>query len=163
MKPYAACFYGAGPTFVYEFGGSLTSPGVTLLAAKARGLGYDAQCFTFGPVGVAQAFVPIRNALRNRVPLCLYGYSLGVTAITYLQMLYKCDLLLACAGSTLGQNHPINHANTKRSVLWRNPRSVLSGAGPKLGFDVEHDVTAAHLVVQFTVINDVLAEMKRLL
>lgn len=161
--PYAAFFYGQGPLWGLEWGGSLTSMGVTRLVAQARAMSIESDCYTFGPTGIAKAKRKIIPALRQGRPLILLGYSLGVTSITYLQTKYPCALLLALAGSKLGQNSTINRRNTKRAVLWRDPNSIFSGAGAELGFDVVHDIPGTlHLLFDFDprVIGGVLDELK---
>lgn len=137
MRPVLVCFWGAGPLFVSEYGGSWTSGGVTEMAKMAADMGYRAECFTFGPNGLDKArafFEPFYNA---GAPLSVLGYSLGNTAATYLQLYNRTKRCLCIAESELAgkNNHQINHSLCERSVLWRNPQSTLSGAGAWQGFD----------------------------
>jgi hypothetical protein len=150
-RALACWFYGAGPLFVSAWGGWLTSPGITKLSSDAEVMGIESHCFQFDGTGVAQAEQLIVPALRRGRPLIFGGYSLGVTSITYLQTLYPVALLLALAGSRLGQNSAINHRNCKRSVAWIDPNSTLSGFdAKKLGFDVVYPLThTLHLTFDF--------------
>jgi hypothetical protein len=164
-RPYLGCFYGQGPFWNLEWGGSLTSPGITSLSSQARAIGFDSDCYTFGPSGVRASIAKFTPLIRNGAPLCLLGYSLGVTSITYLQTIYPVRLLLALAGSSLGQNHAINRHNTERSVLWNNPDSFMSNAGAGLNFNVVHSMPGmAHLAfdVAPSVQSGIMDELKRL-
>lgn len=166
MKTPLACwFYGAGPTFFFSWGGSLTSMGISQLSSDCEARGIESHCFRFDDVAGAEQF--IIPAVRIGCPLILGGYSLGVTSITYLQTVYPTTLLLALAGSTLGRNSAINHHNTNRSVAWRDPNSVLSGFDAKgLGFDIIHDMTGVlHLLFDFspTVASGVIDELEKFL
>lgn len=160
MKTPLACwFYGAGPTFFFSWGGSLTSMGVSQLSSDCEARGIESHCFRFADVAGAEQFIV--PALKDGRLLILGGYSLGVTSITYLQTIYPTALLLALAGSKLGRNSAINKHNTKRSVAWRDPNSILSGFDA-VGFDVVHDMTGIlHLWFDFdaTVVNGVNQEI----
>jgi len=128
-------------------GGYLTSYGVVRMAAAARQLGIQDDVFTYGSTDAIAAAVDAHRTTGYLI--AGLGYSLGVSALTYAQRTRMFDLVLCVAGSKLGQNYPINHAKTTRSVLWRGP-GVLSGAGGDLGFDVVHDVAGApHLWMDF--------------
>jgi hypothetical protein len=134
-------------------GGWLTSYGVARMAKTTEQLGIQADVFAYGDTDKIAAAVDAHRTTGYLI--AGLGYSLGVSALTYAQSSFsghvgrKFDLVLCVAGSRLGQNYPIDHAKTTRSVLWRGP-GVLSGAGGDLGFDVVHDVAGApHLWMDF--------------
>ena len=147
-RPRAALFYGAGPTFVWAFGGWVTSIGVWRLANTFRGMGIEAQCFDFDQVTAAYDWLSSAALLGQ--PIIGVGYSLGNTAVLYLQTLMRMDLVFSIAASELAgsNNRPIDHNNTRRSILWRGP-GVLSGAGGGLGYDEVHDIDRPHLLMDF--------------
>jgi hypothetical protein len=100
------------------------------------------------------------------------GYSLGVTAATYLQTRMKVGLLISVAASTLAgdNNHLVNHSNTRRSALYRGT-DFLSSAGLHDGYDEVVNVTAgwgipvwSHLSIPANpvVIDGVLAALAKL-
>jgi len=128
-------------------GGYLTSYGVVRMSAIAEQIGIKTDVFNYDDTDKIAGCIE-----ANRVSKYLIaglGYSLGVSALTYAQKQRKFDLVLCIAGSELGQNYPINHENTTRSVLWRGP-GILSGAGGNLGFDVVYDVAnELHLAMDF--------------
>src|ERR1700730_3798087 len=128
-------------------GGRFTSYGVVRMAAAATQIGIQSDVFSYGDTDKIAAAVDAHHTTGYLI--AGLGYSLGVSALTEAQGFRKFDLVLCVAGSKLGQNYLINHANTARSVLWRGP-GVLSGAGGDLGFDVVHDVAGAlHLWMDF--------------
>jgi len=145
-RPVAVLFYGAGPLPWLEWGGSLTCPGLTYIRDRLAMLGFTAYAMTFGRIESALAIV--REANRNGQRLLLGGMSLGVTTATLIQTTNKCDLLQCMAASKFAgaNNRPVNHAMTKRSVLWANPASEMSGAGLNLGFDEIISSEDAHLL-----------------
>jgi hypothetical protein len=160
--PYAACFFGAGPTGIWAWGGFITSAGVWRTANRLRAIGIESECFNFNQMYLAEArMTTARTAHR---PAGMLAYSLGNSAALWLQTYTPFDLVFSIADSKLGQNYPINHKNTKRSVLWRGP-GVLSGAGGDLGYDVVHDSDKVHLLMDFApeVWQDALAEFSRLI
>lgn len=146
MTPYAACFFGAGPTGIWAWGGALTSMGVWRTANRLRRLGIEAECFRFDQTELAES--RLTTARNQKRPVGTLGYSLGNTPALWLQQFTRFDLLFSIADSELGRNYPINHANTKRSVLWRGP-GILSGAGGNLGYDIVHDCNKVHLLMDF--------------
>ena len=146
MTPYAACFFGAGPTGIWAWGGAITSMGVWRTANRFRRLGIEAECFNFDQMQLAEA--RLTTARKAKRPVGTLAYSLGNTAALWLQQYTPFNLVFSIADSELGRNYPINHANTKRSVLWRGP-GTLSGAGGDLGYDVVHDSTKPHLLMDF--------------
>lgn len=160
--PYVACFFGAGLTGVWAFGGFLTSAGVWRTAGRLRGIGIEAECFNFNAVQLAEARMTAARNLHR--PIGMMAYSLGNTTALWLQQYAPCDLLFSIADSELGRNTPINHKNTKRSVLWRGP-GILSGAGGNLGYDIVHDSDKPHLLMDFApeIWQDALAEFSRLI
>lgn len=160
--PYVACFFGAGPTGIWAWGGFLTSSGVWRTANRLRSIGIEAECFKFNQLSLAEArLTTARTAHR---PVGTLAFSLGNTSALWLQQYAPFDLLFSIADSTLGRNTPINHLHTKRSVLWRGP-GVLSGAGGDLGYDVVHDCNKPHLLMDFApeVWQDALAEFSKLI
>jgi hypothetical protein len=162
LTPYAACFFGAGPTGIWAWGGAITSAGVWRTANKLRALGIEAECFNYDQTYLAEArLTTARTAHR---PVGALAYSLGNTAALWLQQYAPFDLLFSIADSQLGRNTPINHKNTKRSVLWRGP-GALSSAGANLGYDVVHDSNKVHLLMDFApeVWQDALAEFSKLI
>jgi hypothetical protein len=126
MTPvYAAFFMGQG-------GYAFSLPFVAIAEqARARGIETD--------------ILPYTDYLRMRYPqgkrIAAVGYSLGVTAATYIQGFEKIDLLISIAASTLAENHLVNHTNTRRSVLYRGT-DFLSSAGFHDGYDEVVNVTA---------------------
>jgi hypothetical protein len=162
VTPYAACFFGAGPTGIWAWGGFSTSAGVWRTANRLRGIGIEAECFNFNAVGRAETrLTAARNELR---PVGMLSYSLGNSSATWLQTYTPFNLLFSIADSKLGANYPVNHKNTKRSVLWRGP-GVLSGAGGNLGYDVVHDCDKPHLLMDFApeIWQDALVEFSKLI
>ena len=159
--PYAACFFGAGPTFVWAWGGFVTSSGVWRTANRLRAIGVEAECFNFNQAQLAEMrLTAARNAHR---PVGMLAYSLGNSAALWLQQFTQFDLLFSIADSTLAVSYPINHANTRRSVLWRGPGALSSGGG-NLGYDVVHDTNKPHLLADFApeVWQDAIAEFSKL-
>jgi peptidoglycan hydrolase-like protein with peptidoglycan-binding domain len=146
---FGACFYGQGGWFF--------SPGIDSLARELRSLGIDSTTYAYGQVQAAITELDRRSS-RGFVNL-LYGYSLGVTSVTYIQTVRQVSLCFAIAASKLGQNHPINKRNTARAVLWRAP-GFLSSAGGGLGFDEVNDIVRPHLMMSFAkpVLNSAVAE-----
>lgn len=161
MTPYAACFFGAGPTGIWAWGGAITSAGVWRTANRLRRNGLEAECFNFDQSEIADARL---TAARNQKrPVGMLAYSLGNTAALWLQQYTPVNLLFSIADSTLGRNTPINHVHTKRSVLWRGP-GLLSSAGADLGYDVVHDSNKPHLAMDFAseIWQDAIAEFSKL-
>ena len=113
---YAAFFFGQG--------GWLTSYGMVRARDRARRMGLTADCFDYDDLSGATAALAAH--VKDRI--ALVGYSLGCTTVTWLQHEQPIDLVLCVAASSFGQNHPIIHKNTKRSVLWRGS-GALSDAG----------------------------------
>jgi hypothetical protein len=154
-RAYLAAFRGQG--------GILTSYGIDRMAARARRLGYEADVYGYSDYTAAYNTIKLRQA-RGYLIAGL-AYSLGVTTLTWLTEYVKFDLVLGIAGSNLGQNHQIESC-TGRSVLWRNPKSLLSGAGTGLGFTEIIDVTSVpHLFMDFapTIVDGVDRELWRLI
>jgi hypothetical protein len=128
----AALFFGQG--------GIITSPGIWQLANWIRKLGIDAQCFDYTQVAAADTFGPE----------LLYGYSLGVTSITFLQTMKPYQLVFAIAASEGAgrNNYPIHKKNTHRAVLWSGP-GWLSDADTGGGWDQVSYSRWPHLMIQF--------------
>jgi hypothetical protein len=154
---YAAFFLGQGG---YAF-----SMPFAAIAEKAKGGGIDVDVFSYSDISRAKTLLGLRRDRR-----AVIGYSLGVTTATYLQTFISVDLLISVAASTLGENHIINHTNTKRSVLYRGT-DFLSSAGLHDGYDEVVNVgagfgipVASHLLIPTNpiVINGVLAELAKL-
>lgn len=112
----------------------------------------------------------LRTMSKQGYKIVAVGYSLGVTMATYLQTIMKMDLVISVAASTLGENHPINRANCKRSRLFYGT-DFLSSAGRHDGYDETTPVTAAfgvpvlsHLGIPTNpiVINGILGELAAL-
>ena len=159
--PYAACFFGAGPTGISAWGGFITSAGIWRTANRLRRLGIEAECFNFDQTYLAEArLTAARNGHR---PVGSLAYSLGNTAALWLQQYTAFNLVFSIADSQFGRNTPINHKNTKRSVLWHGP-GALSSAGGNLGYDVVHDSNKPHLLLDFApeVWQDAVAEFQKL-
>jgi dienelactone hydrolase len=157
---YAAFFLGQG--------GYVFSMGIASLARQARTRGIEADVYAYTEVDRARANVGMKREHGSKI--ALIGYSLGCTTATYLaQLAPSTDLVCCIAESSLGENHPIDNAKTKRSVLFTGP-DFLSDAGERDAFDrvVPVDVLPipifAHLSLQFapTVVNGVLAELAKL-
>jgi hypothetical protein len=161
MAPvYAAFFMGQG--------GYLTSWGVKRLADAAAARGIERDVYGYTEVDRARVNVGMKRERKYRT--ALIGYSLGCTTATYLaQLAPSTDLVCCIAESSLGQNHPIDKAKTKRSVLFVGP-DFLSDAGVHDGFDqvVAVDAVAipifAHLSMQFapSMVDGVLSELAKL-
>lgn len=155
---------GAGNTYVAFFlgqGGYLFSWGIPLLAYEARKLGLVTDVFRYSDV--KSAWTNIVRRRNDGYKIALVGYSLGNTTATWLQRHLKIDLLLAISESSLGQNHPIEKKNTRRSVLWYGP-DMLSRAGVNDGFDETNYIERTHFLMDLDprVIGGVLDELKRL-
>jgi hypothetical protein len=152
-KVYAAFFLGQG--------GYLFSWGMPGLVSEARKLGVATDVFSYSDVTSAWANIVRRR--KEGYKIALIGYSLGNTTATYLQQHLPVDLLLAVAESSLGQNHAIKKANTRRSVLWYGP-DTLSNAGVRDGFDEIHYIETSHLMMDVDprCVKGVLDELKRL-
>jgi hypothetical protein len=161
-KPYVACFFGAGPTGIWAWGGFVTSAGVWRTAARLRAIGIEAECFNFNQMQFAEARL---TAARNEGrPVGSLAFSLGNTAALWLQQYTPFNVVFSIADSKLGRNYPINHTQTKRSILWRGP-GVLSGAGGNLGYDVVHESNKVHLLMDFApeIWQDAIAEFSKLI
>jgi hypothetical protein len=161
---YAAFFMGQG--------GYVFSMGVPILASKASTAGITTD--VYGYTEVERARVNLGKYRQRGCKLSLVGYSLGCTTATYLQTLMPIDLVICIAESTLGENHPIDHKNTKRAVLYCGP-DFLSSAGQHDGFNKVIEVDAlrmpllavpvlSHILIPFTepVTNGVLDELAKL-
>jgi hypothetical protein len=157
---YAAFFLGQG--------GYVFSMGIASLARRARERRVEADVYLYTEADRARTNVGMKRERGYKT--ALIGYSLGCTTATHLaQLAPSTDLVCAIAESSLGQNHPIDRAKTKRSVLFTGP-DFLSDAGERDAFDriVCVDVLPipvfAHLSLQFssTVVNGVLAELAKL-
>jgi hypothetical protein len=148
--------------FIMGQGGGFTSPGLYEMADVARSIGLRSDVFEYDDI------ITIQNKVKanHGVKLIGVGYSLGCSTVTWLQKYYPFELILCIAASTLGLNYEINKENTKRSVLWRVPDTILSGAGSNLNFDVIHDMDQFHLlmdlspVVQTGVLNEIKGVLK---
>jgi hypothetical protein len=161
---YAAFFMGQG--------GYVFSMGVPILASKASAAGITTD--VYGYTEVDRARVNLGKYRQRGCKLGLVGYSLGGTTATWLQTLMPVDLIICIAESTLGENHPIDHKNTKRAVLYSGP-DFLSSAGQHDGFNKVVEVDAlrmpllavpvlSHILIPFTdpVTNGVLDELAKL-
>jgi hypothetical protein len=155
---YAAFFMG-------QFGYAFSMP-FAAIASQAKAKGIEIDVFQYTDLWKAE------SALQEYTKRAVVGYSLGVTAATYLQTQMKVDPLLSIAASTLAgdNNHIVDHANTKRSILYRGT-DFLSSAGLHDGYDEVINVTAgwgipvwSHLNIPAnpTVINGVLSELAKL-
>jgi hypothetical protein len=157
---YAAFFMG-------QFGYAFSMP-FAAIASQAKAKGIEIDVFAYTDIWKA------KDALHDHAyaKCAVVGYSLGVTTATYLQTQMRVDLLLSIAASTLAgdNNHLVNHANTKRSILYRGT-DFLSSAGLHDGYDEVINVTAgwgipvwSHLNIPAnpTVIDGVLGELAKL-
>jgi hypothetical protein len=127
--------------FMGQFG-FMFSQGVYHLARVARSLGVGAD--VYGYTDGAEAHRAINAQRKKGHKIAGVGYSLGVSTLTELQRRCAFDLVFCIAGSSLGINYPINHENTRRSVLWKGP-DILSSAGGDLGFNEVNTTNAWHL------------------
>jgi hypothetical protein len=152
-KAYGAFFLGQG--------GYLFSWGIPHLASEARKLGLATDVFSY--TDLTPAWTSIVRRRKEGYKIALVGYSLGNTTTTYLQRHLAVDLLLAISESSLGRNHPIKKANTKRSVLWYGS-DMLSNAGVHDGFDETNYIENVHLLMDIDprVVRGVLDELKKL-
>lgn len=156
-KVFAAFFLGAG--------GALLSPGIVAMANAAHAAGIQTDVFDYHQYGTAA----IEIERWRDAKVALIGYSGGCSAVTYMQspaMNVKCDLLVALAESRLCMNYPIDHGNTKRSILYHGdfPLDFLSTDGEKDGFDVINHTRMIHLGIQLvpSIHAGVLAELGKL-
>lgn len=154
MTVYAAFFLGQG--------GLAFSRPFAAIAEKAKSQGINANIFNY------TEYAKVRPSSKDK--LALIGYSLGVTAATYLQTFLQVNLLISVAASTLGENHTVNHTNTRRSILYRGT-DFLSSDGLHDGYDEVFNVTAgwgipiwSHLNIPNNpiVINGILSELNKL-
>jgi hypothetical protein len=152
-KAYVAFFLGQG--------GYLFSWGIPHLESEARKLGLATDVFSYSDV--QSAWTNIVRRRQDGYKIALVGYSLGNTTATYLQRHLAVDLLLAISESSLGLNHPIMKANTRRAVLWYGP-DMLSNAGVHDGFDETKYIDSTHLMMDLDprVVTGVLDELKGL-
>ncbi len=151
-KVYAALFTG-------QLAWLGSSMGVYATAHRLRAAGVVADTFGYRS-GVDPALARIDAFAKLGFLILLSGYSLGVSTITFLQSSAagarrrRVDLLLAVAGSRMGQNYPIDPAWTRRAVLytgdgilssWESPTFThivhVSGV-PHIFFDFHPDVVA---------------------
>ena len=126
--------------------GAIFSQGVFHLAAAARKLGVTTEVYSYTQGESAR--IAIENARRKHYRIAGLGYSLGVSAQTELQRRCNFDLVFCIAGSSLGINYPINHSNTRRSVLWYG-EEPLSNAGAGLGFGEVNTTHYWHLLAAY--------------
>jgi hypothetical protein len=153
-KAYAGFFLGQG--------GYWFSWGMPYLASQAQELGMETDIYEY--TQVKEAWAKIKEKKKDGYKIALVGFSLGNTTITWLQHYLEVDLLLSIAESSLGNNHPINRSNTKRSVLWYGP-DFLSNAGLQDGFDETNYVNNLHLAMNIDprVVSGVLGELRDLM
>ena len=164
-KVYLCAFRGAGPTGIYAWGGIITSYGVDRIVQRAAKMGIEGDAYNFNRI--YDAGLELARKRQAGYDLTLLGYSLGNTAATWLQLYGKFKLVQCIAESTYAgsNNHPINHANVARSVLWRGT-GALSNAGGDLGFTTINDFPGElHLWLDFNprIVDGVLTELKALL
>jgi hypothetical protein len=152
-KVYAGFFLGQG--------GYWFSWGMPYLASQAQELGMETDIYEY--TQVKEAWAKIKQKKKDGYKIALVGFSLGNTTITWLQRYLEVDLLLSIAESSLGNNHPINRSNTRRSVLWYGP-DFLSNAGLQDGFHETNYVTNLHLTMNIDprVVSGVLGELRDL-
>jgi hypothetical protein len=153
-KAYAGFFLGQG--------GYWFSWGMPYLALQAQELGMETDIYEY--TQVREAWTKIKQKKKDGYKIALVGFSLGNTTITWLQRYLEVDLLLSIAESSLGNNHPINRSNTKRSVLWYGP-DFLSNAGLQDGFDETNYVVNLHLAMNIDprVVSGVVGELRDLM
>jgi hypothetical protein len=144
-KPCAALFYGAGPSFVWAWGGVITSFGMKRLANALIAKGCDARCFDFNEE--ARAGKWLRECRQLGHTTLGYSYSLGNTTLTYLQSVMPFNLVFCIAMSELAgaNNRPIVRRNIGRACLARGP-GVLSDAIVR-GFDEVRMYAKPHLLM----------------
>ena len=149
------------PLFLGQ-GGYLFSMGMVGVARKLRAIGAETQAFSYGDYERARSFIRGRRIGGRKI--AGVGFSLGCTALTYLALEEKFELVLCIAASAMAgpNNHPVNHSNIDRSVLWRNPTEALSAGGADRGFDMIVDLYAPHLLMPGRAADSVVAEVKRL-
>jgi hypothetical protein len=138
-KRYVACFYGQG--------GIATSFGIYLMARRLQAMGFEAQTYRYR-ADIDRAARDIDQKTRSGYLISGLGYSLGCSSLSLLQTRRKFELAVFLAESSLAINYPINHANTKHSVLVHGP-DFLSDAGIKLGFDERFYTPSLHLWIDF--------------
>lgn len=143
-------------------GGYAFSMPIVGIADKAKALGVETQVLPYSDY--------LKATFPSNKKIALIGYSLGVSAATYIQQHHKVDLLICIAASTLAENYPVNKSDTKRSILYMGT-DFLSSAGMHDGYDEIRHVEAgfgipvlSHLLVPTTssVTNGVIAELTKL-
>ena len=144
-QPCAAVFYGAGPSFVWAWGGVVTSLGMWRLANELTAMGCQTGRYNFNQTAAAGKW--LRECRQLGHPTLGYSYSLGNTALTYLQMHLPFDLVFCVAMSELAgsNNQAIDKHNVGRACLARGP-GILSDAVVR-GFDEVRMYTKPHLLL----------------
>lgn len=158
-KIYAACFTG-------QFAWLGSSLGVTFTARRLRNAGIVADVFGYTQIDEAISRIDYFTGLDFLI--MLLGYSLGVSSITYIQSptalsrQRHVELLLAIAGSKLGQNYPID-TWTRRSVLYTGTGVLSDWESPTFTHTVRVD-GVPHLLLDFhpDVIAGIMHEAKQL-
>jgi hypothetical protein len=158
-------------------GGYLFSSSWALLAERVKATGVDVAVYPYTQSAEGARWLTGRDyytGKKHKLAAC--GYSLGVSAATFLQASngtlggIGLDLLVSVAPSTLADNFLVNHNKTERSVLFYGT-DFLSSAGQHDGYDAKFPVTAgfgvpvfSHLMLPASpvVINGVLAEFASL-
>lgn len=170
MIPVAAVFY-------LGQGGYAFSMAWAALAEKVKATGVDVAIYPYTQSAEGARWLTGRDfytGVKHKLAAC--GYSLGVSAATFLQASdgtlggIGLDLLISVAPSTLADNFLVNHNKTKRSRVFRGT-DFLSSAGLHDGYDEVTNVTAgfgvpvwSHLMLPASsiVIDGVLAEFAKL-
>ncbi len=143
--PRAALFYGAGPLFVWAWGGELTSYGMTRLRNALIAMGVDAQCFRFNQT--VEAGIWLQQSGETDQIRMGYAYSLGNTTLTLLQTQFKFNLVFCIALSSMAgrNNHPIDKQKTARACLVQGPGQMSNAL--VTGFDEIRYVAKPHLLL----------------
>lgn len=141
-------------------GGKAFSWGMYGIRDQIRAMGIEADVYRYVDWAPAQKVIKEKRAKGYRIGGI--GFSLGCSALSYLQRTVHFDLVICLAMSSLASNFTIIHSNTKRSVLWHNGLDPLSSAGTNLGFDIVHETSLPHLLIPLssTIRENIIQEIK---
>lgn len=151
-KLYVVLFMGQG--------GAAFSWGMYGIRDQIRAMGVEADVYRYVDWAPAQA--KIKEKRNKNYRIAGIGFSLGCSALSYLQRGIHFDLVICLAMSSLASNYTIVHKNTKRSILWHNGLDPLSSAGANLGFDKVYETALPHLLIPLspTIRNNIYEEIK---
>jgi hypothetical protein len=111
--------------FFEEPAGFITSPGMGVLAAKARKAGLDVDLWPYGQWTTALTAAQARQRLGQRIALC--GYGAGVVGVGWVQQRLAADLCIGVEPSPDCADYPL--LDPVDSLLLFSPPSLADYLG----------------------------------